>query len=429
MNVVDLYRSIPAGAAAQPPRPAVSAVPPGDAAPPRSNAHVHLPPNFSAFASVADLVRQAGEEDIRILGVTNYYDHRVYDTFCDAASAAGILPLFGLEIMSQVADLAAAGVRVNDPNNPGRMYFCGKAISRYAAPPPRAAELLDFIRTSDRGRMAEMIHLLSEIFEAAGIPVPAGDEPIVADVARRCDCPPDWVTLQERHVARAMQEAFCAHVPERDRAEALGRVLGRPVDPERTDPVSLQGAIRSGLMKAGKPAFVMEKFVSFEEARELVLALGGIPCYPTLVDGSDPLCEYEADIPALVADLQQRGIHAAEFIPVRNRPDMLERYAMAYRQAGIVVVAGTEHNTAERIPLDPRCKGGVPMPDAVRELAFEGACVCVAHHALAARGEPGYVAEDGTLAPGFVSAEDRIAHFARLGRGVMDAYWKLKTEP
>ena len=33
-------------------------------------------------------------------------------------------------------------------------------------------------------------------------------------------------------------------------------------------------------MKAGKPAFVTETFLRFDEARELILALGGIPCYP-----------------------------------------------------------------------------------------------------------------------------------------------------
>jgi len=421
MNVLDLYRAI--GSDDDQGRG------PSAAPAPLFNLHVHLPPNFSAFDSIADLVAQARAENIRILGVTNYYDHRVYDTFCAAAADAGILPLFGLEIMAQVADLAAASVRVNDPNNPGRMYLCGKAIAHYAAPPPRAAAVLDFIRTSDRDRMAEMIRRLSERFAAAGIDVPSGDAPVIADVAGRCGCPPDWVTLQERHVARAMQEAFCRQVPADERAAALGRVLGQPVAAVGTDPAALQGVIRSGLLKAGKPAFVTENFVSFEQARGLILDLGGIPCYPTLADGADPRCEYEADLPALVDDLRQRGIHAAEFIPVRNTPGVLERYAAAYREAGIIVVAGTEHNTAQRIPLDPRCRGGEPLPAGVRALAFEGACVCVAHQYRTARGEPGYVSADGTPAPGFASADERIAHFARLGRTVMQAYWTSNPGP
>ena len=47
-------------------------------------------------------------------------------------------------------------------------------------------------------------------------------------------------------------------------------------------------------MKAGKPAFVEETFVSFEEAHRLILELGGIPSYPTLADGASPICPFEA---------------------------------------------------------------------------------------------------------------------------------------
>src|SRR3972149_6884136 len=103
----------------------------GPQSPPRVNTHVHLPPNFSAFESVEQAVSLAAEEKIGALGVSNYYDYQVYGAFGQRARAKGIFPLFGLEIISVQDDLRKAGVRVNDPDNPGRTYICGKGITRF----------------------------------------------------------------------------------------------------------------------------------------------------------------------------------------------------------------------------------------------------------------------------------------------------------
>jgi len=61
--------------------------------------------------------------------------------------------------------------------------------------------------------------------------------------------------------------------------------------------------------------------------------------------------------------LKQRRIHCAELIPNRNTPEVLGAYARALRAAGITVLAGTEHNTLDLIPIEPRCAGGIPVPD------------------------------------------------------------------
>src|SRR5438105_3305002 len=97
---------------------------------PRVNAHIHLPPNFSAFETVAQAVGLAEEQHVRVLGASNYYDYTVYVDFAAQASAKGIFPLFGLEIIALLEDLADAGIKINDPGNPGKMYLCGKGISR-----------------------------------------------------------------------------------------------------------------------------------------------------------------------------------------------------------------------------------------------------------------------------------------------------------
>ena len=62
---------------------------------PAMNAHIHLPPNFSAFDSVDEAIARAVTENIRVLGVSNYYDFDVYGAFIAQARAANIFPLFG----------------------------------------------------------------------------------------------------------------------------------------------------------------------------------------------------------------------------------------------------------------------------------------------------------------------------------------------
>ena len=54
----------------------------------------------------------------------------------------------------------------------------------------------------------------------------------------------------------------------------------------------------------------------------------------------------------------------AEFIPVRNTPEVLEKYVTAMRAAGLAVVGGTEHNSLDLIPLEPTCVKGAPVPAA-----------------------------------------------------------------
>ena len=52
---------------------------------PRVNAHIHLPPNFSAFESVEQAVNLAAEQGMAALGIGNYYDYEVYGDFAPGA--------------------------------------------------------------------------------------------------------------------------------------------------------------------------------------------------------------------------------------------------------------------------------------------------------------------------------------------------------
>jgi hypothetical protein len=389
---------------------------------PKANSHIHLPPNFTAFETTSQALTLAREQDVRILGASNYYDYSIYVDFAAQARSRGIFPLFGLEIISLIEPLVQAGVKINDPGNPGKMYICGKGITRFDPMTDEAKSLLQVIRDSDSARMAAITDKLAAVFAAAGVETGLDTEAIKESVAARHGSPLSSVYLQERHIAQAFQEALFDRIPQERRSEVLEHLFGAASKAQAGDAVAVQNEIRSHLMKAGKPAFVPDTFVDFDHAYRLILALGGIPCYPTLADGTDPITDYEQPVERLIADLKDRGVPSAEFIPVRNSPEVLSRYVHALRGAGLFVTAGTEHNTRDLIPLAPTCLGGEPVPDDLQEIFWEGACVVAAHQYLTLTGRPGFVAADGRPNPNYGSDDDRIQGFRHIGERVIARY-------
>jgi hypothetical protein len=397
--------------------------PPAESPPGRGkvNSHVHLPPNFSAFNTVVQAAEMAGAQGVGVLGASNYYHFGVYEPFAERSFSLGVFPLFGLEVVCLQEDLRQAGDRVNDPANPGKTYLCGKGITQFAPMSAAAAGLMGTVRSVDSDRIAAMIDKLSRIFEASGIRTGVTEGSIKAAIVSRYGIPADSVYLQERHVAQGFQEALFATVGPDALPAALVRLLGADPGP-RLDAVSVQNAIRSHLMKAGKPGYVEETFVGLDDAYQMVLALGGVPCYPVLADGAQPVCEFEQPVERLVAALREHRVHCAELIPNRNAVPVLGAYVRALRQAGIAVLAGTEHNTLDMVPMEPHCAGGEPVPEDLRDIFWEGACVIAAHQFLGANGKSGYVDAYGEPAPSYSSPDARIKAFARLGAAVIEKY-------
>jgi hypothetical protein len=395
---------------------------------PRVNSHVHLPPNFSAFETVDQAVELTAVQRVSVLGVSNYYDYDVYGDFTQLARRRGIFPLFGLEIISLIGRLVRDGTKINDPGNPGKMYICGKGITRFAPMNEPARQLLDLIRRNDSTRMKAVVDRLREIFDRNGIATGLNESAVIDRVVARHRVPRQRVYLQERHAGQAFQEKFFEAVSEADRAAALARLFGT-ASKAPSDPVVVQNEIRSHLMKSGKPAYIDETFVTFEQAYTLILELGGIPVYPVLADGANPICQFEDPVEKLIENIKSMGVYCAEFIPIRNSPQVLSRYVTAMRKAGIVVTAGTEHNTLELLPIEPTCLKGVPIPEELKEIFWEGACVIAAHEFLTLNGKTGFVDGAGKPAAEFPDTEARIDFFRRLGAAVIARYQAAQRGP
>src|SRR5210317_2027764 len=92
------------------------------------NSHIHTPYSFSAFRSIEEAFAMAEKEGIQVLGINDFFVTDGYSEFNETAEKYRIYPLFNIEFIGLLKEEQEKGIRVNDPGNPGRMYFCGKAL-------------------------------------------------------------------------------------------------------------------------------------------------------------------------------------------------------------------------------------------------------------------------------------------------------------
>ena len=383
------------------------------------NTHLHVPPNFSAFTTVEDAVATSAKEGVKVIGTSNFHDFGVYDRFDAAAKQHGLAALFGLEFISLLEEEQRNGVKINDPANPGRAYVCGKGIPAPTDPSPETKAFMDTAKVSNEERTSTMIDLIRDLFAKASLEVNVTYQSIVDVIADRAEVPQEWVVLQERHVALGFQVALFENVPVEARAALLEKVYGQAPKAAPDDAIATQGELRSRLMKAGCPAFIEETPVLFTDALKFIRGLGAITIYPTLADGVIPICGYEDPVEDLIERMAGHDIYGAELIPVRNTPEVVEKYVKTWREAGIFVMVGTEHNTQERIPVAPTCLNSVPLSDDVMGITWEGTCIVAAHQHLMQEGKAGYVDAAGKLNPTFPDAETRMRYFAEMGEDLL----------
>jgi hypothetical protein len=136
--------------------------------------------------------------------------------------------------------------------------------------------------------------------------------------------------------------------------------------------------------------------MSLDEVIEIILAAGGIPCYPVLLDDiNGAYTEYENDPETLYKELSKRNIKCLELIPGRNDASHLQRFVEFFQKKDFVILLGTEHNAPEMIPLTCDTRDKKPLNNYISRISYEGACVVAAHQYLRAKGLPGFINEKG----------------------------------
>jgi hypothetical protein len=360
-----------------------------------TNLHIHTPYSFSAFSSIEQAVNLARKESVAALGISDFDTLDGYPEFAEACHRLGVYPCFGMETMALCTHDQEKGTRWNDPGNPGRIYFCGKGLSYPANLPSRVRALFRRKHEAMQAQMREMVQRINQHLAAVGLSEYRGQSlQLDYDLIRATLTKG---TVRERHLAKALQRRIMEVEPSPEERRKLLRQLyeNRDTQVDVSNEVALQEELRTNLLKAGKPAFVPEDtsgYLSLEAARDLVIELGGIPCYPILADGTkgEPT-EKEADPERLADELLALNVFCVEFIPTRNEPAILRQYVNVFHSRGIPVLCGTEHNTPALEPMKPTCKGGVEFEAELKEIFWAGACVIAGHQKCYRLGEQGYI--------------------------------------
>ena len=380
-----------------------------------TNAHIHTPASFSAFGSIEQIFVIAAKEGIEVLGINDFYTADGYEPFHDLAVKQNIFPLFSIEFIGLLREEQQKGIRVNDPENPGRTYLCGKGLDFPFHLPGPFSVILEKVKEESQRQIRQMIEKLNVHASSAGLDMVWDYDTIRSAFAEKL--------VRERHLARAVRSAVWKTAATPGEQRTLLQRLFSGVDPKANvnSAAAVENEIRSRLLKAGGPAFVgedPEAFLEIGQVKSIIHAAGGLPCYPVLLDNRQgEMTAFEQDWPALMDKLRNLGIGLVEMIPLRNDAAVLERFVRLFHRNNFVVTFGTEHNTPDLIPLTIRSRDGNVLDDDLRHIGYEGACVVAAHQYCRARGMKGYTGEDGQP-----RMEQKQA-FAELGRAVIDRFF------
>ncbi len=378
------------------------------------NGHFHTPFSFSAFSEIGQVFEMARDERVKVLGINDFYTTDGYAGFNELAQKYRIFPLFNIEFMALQKDLQSEGIRVNDPNNPGRTYFSGKGLKFPVSLNPAMTARMQGIQKESNKQTAEMVEKLNAFLRELQVGFELSFREVKARYAKNL--------VRERHIAKALRIAVTEKYRSADEQKSVFEKLfsGKTVRSAMNDFPGLENEIRSNLLKSGGRAFVPEDdkaFLSLDEVIELIVHAGGIPCYPVLLDNpKGEFTDYEGDYENLHRNLVARNIYSVELIPGRNKPGVLEQFVNFFNDKGFMITFGTEHNTPQLDPVTVSGGDGREISEAMRRVGYEGACVIAAHQYLAAKGEEGYLDAEGK------AKISRRSEFITLGNAVIKAF-------
>jgi hypothetical protein len=383
-----------------------------------ANCHIHTPYSFSAFPDMNSVFELAKKEKIQVLGINDFFVTDGYDSFHKGCIENNIFPLFNIEFIGLLKEEQKKGIRINDPNNPGRIYFSGKGLDYpFQLGWLGKRELGNVIRES-QNQIKSMISRLNGLMKPDYPYLNLSYDTIKKKYAHDL--------VRERHIAKALRILAIENFPaEEEQIRFLESLYsGKKSKAVTSDIPAIENEIRANLLKSGGAAFVEEDENSFLELKKIIkiiIKAGGIPCYPVLLDDPSGKCtEFESNAETLYHKLTGLGIECIELIPGRNDFSIFKNFVEFFHKRGFIITFGTEHNTPEMIPLTITTRGSQPLDEHLKKIAWEGACVFSAHQYLRAQGRQGYVLPDGK------HSKEQKAELINLGQLVIEYFLKLK---
>lgn len=375
------------------------------------NAHLHTPYSFSAFESLTQALDLALEQEVRVVGINDFYSMDGYELWEQECRKRSLCPLFNIEFIGLNQQDQAKGIRVNDPNNPGRTYISGKGLKCPPALPEPYKSQLSRVRAESNAQVKAMCAKLNDLLESLSLDFRLDYEQILSKMTKG--------NIRERHLAKALRikvyEASQAAggAASKEQVSALdGEVAaniaalfqqlfgGKALKSDLKDHAAVENEIRGNLLKAGGAAFVPEDpkaFLPVDKVCRIILAAGGIPTYPFLADDlKGGYTDFEGDLEKVAKTLRDRGFYSVEFISTRNDLHLLEKYAVYLYELGFLVTLGTEHNSPAMEPVLLFARHGQALSERLREINYKSACVLAAHQHLVRQGLEGYVDATGS---------------------------------
>ncbi|HJX71676.1 MAG TPA: hypothetical protein VJ346_06985 [Bacteroidales bacterium] len=377
------------------------------------NCHIHTPFSFSAFDDIRQPFEMAVKEDIKVLGINDFFVADGYEAFHENAVYHLIFPEFNIEFIGLLAEEQKSGIRVNDPNNPGRTYFSGKGLNYPFGVSSRYVQKLEQVKAESQKQVQMMLLKTNELLKHIKAPFSFDFERLKKEFAKGL--------VRERHIAKAIRVRLHEHFNSRSEKISFLEKLyaGKEHKADIDDHTRLEEEIRGNLLKAGGLAYIPEDenaFLPVPEIIEIIIDAGGIPCYPVLLDDKNGnYTGFEEDHQRLADRLAGLGVGCVELIPGRNRFENLIRFVRYMENRGFVVIFGTEHNTPQLMPLTVKASDKQLDPY-LEKVAYEGACIVAAHQYLKCRGEEGFIDENGLAKTG------RRTEFSILGKAVIEKY-------
>ena len=382
------------------------------------NSHIHTPYSFSAFDNLDTAFSMAKEEKIAVLGINDFFVTDGYEAFGSGCFKNNIFPLFNIEFIGLLKEEQKKGIRINDPNNPGRIYFSGKGLDTPFVPGWITRRQLNSMISKSQVQIRAMIDKLNGPIAGVNPNLSLSYEGIKIRFAKEL--------VRERHIAKAIRQMAGENYNTKEGQIEFIEALygGKKSKAGIEDPARLENEIRSNLLKAGGSAFVPEdesSFLPLKKIIKIIAGAGGIPCYPVLLD--DPAgnyTEFEKDAEKLFVNLTSFGVECVELIPGRNDLAILKPFVDFFYNKGFVILFGTEHNTPELTPLTVSARGSVKLDESLKKISWEGACVVAAHQYLRAHGRQGYMLDDGN------PSRDQRDELAKIGQMVIEYFLKKR---
>lgn len=360
------------------------------------NAHLHTPFSFSAFSDITQALDKAVAENVKVVGVNDFYTPAAYPAWKEGCDARNLIPMFNIEFISLNEADQKNGRRVNDPGNPGRTYLSGKGLnSPFSLSEPYASQLASVVKESN-AQVEAMCSKLNVLLQEKNAGFQIDFEWVKSDLTKGL--------IRERHLAKALRIKIYEHLNNNEvaiqtlLAELAG---GKEIKSDLEDFAGVENELRGNFLKAGGAAFVPEDpkaFLPMQDVVNIILAAGGIPTYPFLADDAKGgYTDFEGDLEKVAEELTERGFHSVEFITTRNDVALLEKYASYLHNKGFVVTFGTEHNTPAMEPVELFARNSIPLSPALKQINYEGACVVIAHQYLSSQGLRAYVDAKGKV--------------------------------